>query len=128
MGAVHLARERSLDADDDLEKQIRGGLRESAVLIVVGSETIESRQWCRDEMSWYLIGASLEQVSIQRMYGVFFPFSDVERLPRWAKHLPDPYPVVLDPERQELLAEQDLTTHGDYGNNFMGGSRVYLMG
>jgi TIR domain-containing protein len=39
--------ERSLDVETDIEEQIRAGLRDSAILIVVTSETIESRKWCR---------------------------------------------------------------------------------
>jgi hypothetical protein len=61
-----------------------------------------------------LTGAKLEQVPVERMYPIFLPFSSNERLPRWVKHLADLNPIVLDPERQELVADQDLSTHGYY--------------
>ena len=112
--------QHSLDVEVDLEEQIRAGLRDSAVVVIVTSERVESRKWCRDEMSWYLTGANLERVSIQRMYPVFLPFSDIERLPRWVKHLSDPYPIVLDPRRQELAARQDLTAHAAYWRQLYG--------
>jgi hypothetical protein len=109
--------ERSLDEKADLEEQIRAGLRESAVLIIVTSETVESRRWCRDEMGWYLNDANLQRVPLRRTFPVFLPFDSIERLPRWAKDLSDLSgigPTILDPERQELAAAQDLTAHGDY--------------
>jgi len=112
--------ERSLDAEGDLERQIREGLRDAAVLIVVTSETIETRKWCRDEMGWFLTGAALDRVNVNRMYPVFLPFSDAERLPRWvARELPLDL-FVLDPDRQELIAEQDYTAHRDYWDGLYG--------
>ena len=70
--------ERSLDTEGDLERQIREGLRDAAVLIVVASETVETRKWCRDELSWFLTGSNLERVNVKRMFpdGLFSRIAD----------------------------------------------------
>src|SRR5689334_5904400 len=98
--------ERSLDAEGDLEQQIRQGLRDAAVLIVVASEAVEARKWCRDEMSWFLTEANLNRVNVKRMYPVLLPFSSHDRLPRWIKD-ENPWELfVLDPDRHEQMAQQ----------------------
>jgi GTPase SAR1 family protein len=112
--------ERTLNTEADLESQIRAGLRDSAVIVIVASETVESRKWCRDEMGWYLTGVNLHHVPVQRMYPIFLPSSDIENLPRWVRHLSDPYPIVLHPERKELFADQDLSAHGTYWHQLYG--------
>jgi hypothetical protein len=79
--------ERSLNTEGDVKQQIREGLRDAAVLISITSETVESRKWCRDEMGWFLTGADLDRVIVERLYPVFLPFSDPARLPRWSKDM-----------------------------------------
>lgn len=112
--------ERSLDVEANLETQLRAGLKSSAVLIIITSETVESRKWCRDEMGWFQTGADLEQVLVRRLYPIFLPFRHCERLPRWVKHLPTGELTWLDPERQELFADQDLAAHRSYWDQLYG--------
>jgi hypothetical protein len=112
--------ERVLDVADDLERQIRDGLRDAAILIVVGSETITSREWCRNEMGWFLNGAQLDRVGTSRMFPVFLPFEDTARLPPWA-HLDTLRDFfILDPARGELIANQDYATHRRYWDRLYG--------
>ncbi len=105
----------SLEALDDLENKIRSALATTAILIFVVSSTVESRKWCRDEMGWFLNGAELDRVVVQRLYPVFVSFDDVDSLPRWVKDLPYNEPrLVLDPNRSELFADQDMHQHQHY--------------
>jgi hypothetical protein len=106
--------ERVLDVADDLEQQIRDGLRDAAVLIPVGSETIASREWCRNEMSWFLNGAQLDRVGTSRMSPVLLPFENPARLPPWAERDRFQDFFVLDHARGELIADQDYATHRTY--------------
>jgi hypothetical protein len=112
--------ERSLNTEGDVKQQIREGLRDAAVLISITSETVESRKWCRDEMGWFLTGADLDRVIVERLYPVFLPFSDPARLPRWSKDLFTLDMFILDPERQELFAQQDYDAHRRYWDRLYG--------
>jgi hypothetical protein len=102
----------SLSPEKSLEVQIRSALEKVAIIIVVVSDTIETRKWSRDEMSSFLSEADLYSVPIERLCPVFMPYDDLYLLSRWVKRLDISEPrSVLDPDRTELLADQDLERH-----------------
>ena len=72
-------------------------------------------------MGGFLTGADLlDRVIVERLYPVFLPFSDPARLPRWSKDMFTLDMFILDPERQELFAQQDYDAHRRYWDRLYG--------